>query len=337
MKFVDEAIIHVRSGDGGAGAVSFRRERFVPKGGPDGGNGGRGGDVALVASERKRTLYDFRFRHDFKAENGRPGMGRQKTGRSGDSLEIKVPPGTVVRDDETGEVLADLDSAGARWVAASGGRGGVGNLHFKSSTHRTPRFAQPGESGEYRRLRLELKLLADVGIIGLPNAGKSSLVTALSAARPKIAPYPFTTLTPTLGVVDNPYGEPFVVADIPGLIEGAHEGAGLGTRFLRHVERTRILLHLVDASAIDPETPLRGFDMVEAEISAHNPALAQKPGIVVLNKLDLEHAHKGADAFESAFTGHVLRISAATHQGLDRLIQQMATLVGRQASTPDES
>ncbi|MGD1972142.1 MAG: GTPase ObgE, partial [Desulfobacterales bacterium] len=228
MKFIDEAMITVQSGDGGRGCVSLRREKYVPRGGPDGGDGGKGGDVILKSSLHRRTLYPFQFKRQFKAEKGAHGQGKQKTGRNGSDLIIEIPPGTLVKDTATGEVIKDFTTTGESFTVVKGGRGGLGNARFKTSTNRTPRYAQPGEAGQTRQLKLELKLLADVGIIGLPNAGKSTLISVISSASPKIANYPFTTLTPTLGVVETEWGDPFVVADIPGLIEGAHEGAGLG-------------------------------------------------------------------------------------------------------------
>ena len=267
--------------------MSFRREKYVPKGGPDGGDGGKGGDVILVATAGRRTLYPFRFRREFKAQRGAGGQGRQKTGRSGQDLVIELPPGTIVRDADTGDIVKDFSVAGESFIIARGGRGGKGNTHFKSSTHRTPRFAQPGGPGELKRLQLELKLLADVGIVGLPNAGKSTLISVVSSARPKIADYPFTTLVPNLGVVKAGSHEPFVMADIPGLIEGAHTGTGLGLRFLRHVERTHLIVHLIDAGGIDPENPLEAFDTVNREMALYSPALARKPQVIALNKLDL--------------------------------------------------
>ena len=317
MKFIDEARITVESGSGGRGCVSFRRERFVPKGGPDGGDGGKGADVVFLASLRRRTLQQFRYKREFKAPGGAGGLGSRKTGRSGEDLVIEVPPGTLIRDAETGDLLTDLATPDTRFVAAMGGRGGRGNARFKSSTNRAPRHAQPGEPGERIHLHLELKLLADVGLVGLPNAGKSTLITALSAATPKIGAYPFTTLTPQLGVVQTGWGEPFVVADIPGLIEGAHKGAGLGTRFLKHVERTRILVHLLDAAAIDPADPLKDFQLINAELVAHNPDLGAKPQLVVLNKLDLEEAAPGAKAFQAAAEALDLTVvTLSARQGL---------------------
>ena len=328
MKFIDEAIITVQSGDGGRGCVSFRREKYVPRGGPDGGDGGKGGDVVLVTTLRKRTLYQFRFKRQFKAKNGSHGQGKQKTGKDGQDLIIEIPPGTLVKDADTGQVLTDLIKAGQRFVLARGGRGGQGNARFKTSTHRAPRFAQPGEQGESQRLQLELKLLADVGIIGLPNAGKSTLITAVSAANPKIGHYPFTTLTPTLGVVQTEWGEPFVVADIPGLIEGAHKGAGLGIRFLKHIERTRMLVHLIDATALDSDDPLHPLHTINNELAQYDHKLAQKPQIVALNKLDLPGAREAADSFTAAAQDmEAVFISALTGQGVDELISQIVQML----------
>ena len=331
MKFIDEITVIVQSGDGGSGCVSFRRERFVPRGGPDGGDGGKGGDVLIEATSRKRTLHHLRFKKQYQAKNGSPGEGARRTGRSGTDFVLEVPPGTLIYDTQNGELLFDLVEDGQTFVVAHGGRGGLGNSHFKSSTNRAPRYHQPGEPGQQRTIRIELKLLADVGLVGLPNAGKSTLISAISSARPKIADYPFTTLTPNLGVVSYANAEPFVVADIPGLIEGAHQGAGLGIRFLKHIERTRILLHLIDASAIDPENPLASFQVVNTELARHSTALAHKPQLVVLNKLDVTDAAAKADAFCKAATGQeVLRISAATRDGLDalqsRLLQKIENL-----------
>ena len=322
MKFIDEATVTVQSGDGGRGCVSFRREKYVPRGGPDGGDGGRGGEVILAARAGRRTLYPFRFRKHFKASNGAPGEGSQRTGKSGADLIIEVPPGTLVFDAASGELIKDLVADGDTLCVAHGGRGGKGNTHFKTSTHQTPRFAQPGEPGENRELRLELKLLADVGIIGLPNAGKSTLLARVSAATPKIADYPFTTLTPNLGVVAPPFGgEPFVMADIPGLIEGAHQGVGLGTRFLRHVERTRILVHVVDAEAVDPADPLRDWRTVNEELRLYGRQLIDKPQIPVLNKIDLTGAAQKLDAFVEALSETpVIGISAATGAGIRELL-----------------
>jgi GTP-binding protein len=325
VKFVDEALITVLSGSGGRGCISFRREKFIPRGGPDGGDGGKGGDVALRAAAGKRTLYDFRHQKHFKAQNGQPGQGRQKTGRDGKDLVIDLPPGTLIRDAETDRVLADLVEAGQMVVVAEGGRGGQGNTRFKSATHRTPRLAQPGEPGQRVVLKLELKLIADVGIIGLPNAGKSTLIRAISSANPKIGDYPFTTLTPNLGVVRDRNNHPFVVADIPGLIAGAHKGIGVGIRFLRHIERSGLLVHLIDTAQIDPNAPLEVHRVVNTELSLFGHGLIDKPQIVVLNKMDLPGTAETARLFESAFKGApVLRISAATGVGIDRLVAYLS-------------
>lgn len=328
MKFVDEALITVQSGDGGAGCVSLRRERFVPKGGPDGGDGGKGGDVIMTATDRKSTLYDFHFQHRFKAEKGRGGGGKQMTGRKGRDVEIEVPVGTLALDPETGEVAFDFTEPGQVFIAARGGIGGKGNKHFATSTNRTPRFAQPGTPGESRTLKLELKLLADIGLVGLPNAGKSTLISILSAARPKIADYPFTTLTPTLGVVRVGDTEPFVVADIPGLIEGASQGAGLGIQFLKHVERTRALVHLIDASDVDLEDPLAPFNTVNTELSSYSEDLIRKRQLVVLNKIDLPEAKEAVERFREALPDReVLTISCATREGIDRLAGKLLELL----------
>jgi GTP-binding protein len=328
VKFIDEAMITVQSGDGGKGCVSFRREKFIPRGGPDGGDGGKGGDIILSTTSRKRTLYHFKYQKHFKAENGSHGQGKQKTGKNGRNLTIELPPGTLVIDADTGHLIKDLVETGETFVILKGGRGGQGNTKFKTSTHRTPRFAQPGEPGETRTLKLELKLLADVGIIGLPNAGKSTLISAISSARPKIANYPFTTLVPSLGVVQTGWTEPFVVADIPGLIKGAHQGTGLGTKFLRHIERTRILVHLIDASSIDPDDPLDQYHTINQELAMYDEKLAKKPQIVVLNKLDLSGVRKSADIFQSAVKDkEVVFISALTGQGLEQLKSQIVQLL----------
>lgn len=330
MKFIDEARITVQSGNGGAGCVSLRREKYIPKGGPDGGDGGRGGDIVFKATTKKRTLYHLQFQKLFKAKNGSGGQGNNRAGRGGDHLVIEFPPGTLVIDADTGDILKDLVDPDEVFIVAKGGRGGLGNARFKSSTHRTPRFAQPGEPGQTLNLRLELKLLADVGIVGLPNAGKSTLVSSMSSAKPKIAGYPFTTLTPNLGVVRTNRREPFIVADIPGLIEGAHTGTGLGIQFLRHVERTRILLHLVDVAAIDPDHPLRDLDTVNRELRQYSPALVEKPQLVVLNKMDVDWAEDAATFFKEAYgKGDLLEISAATGKGLDLLTASLCNLLDR--------
>lgn len=330
MKFVDEAIITVQAGHGGSGCVSFRREKYIPKGGPDGGDGGKGGDVILRADAQRRTLYHFRFKKQFNAPNGQSGQGSQKTGTSGRDLYIEIPPGTIVSDADSGKVIKDFSEPGEAVVLAKGGRGGRGNLRFKSATHRTPRFAQPGEPGEGYRLKLELKLLADVGIVGLPNAGKSTLISKISSAHPKIGDYPFTTLTPELGVVHTDWSEPFVVADIPGLIEGAHLGAGLGIQFLRHIERTRVLVHLIDVSVVDPDAPLAGYNIIRNELDGYNPKLAQKPQLVVLSKMDLPEAAQISEIFQKALgEQEVIRISSHTGGGLQQLKSALVRILGQ--------
>jgi GTP-binding protein len=331
VKFIDEAVITVQSGDGGNGCASFRREKFVPRGGPDGGDGGKGGDVILRSTSRRRTLYPFQFKRQFKAQKGGHGQGKQKTGKSGSDLVIEIPPGTLVRDAESNDLLHDFTDSGQNFIVLKGGRGGKGNLHFRSATHRTPRFAQPGESGNLLKLKLELKLLADVGIIGLPNAGKSTLISAMSSATPKIGSYPFTTLTPNLGVVQTDWAEPFVVADIPGLIAGAHQGAGLGVRFLKHIERTRMLIHLIDASLILPQQPLDDYETINNELAQYSQGLAQKPQILVLNKLDLPGTGEKAKIFQSALDNivdqDVLLISATKRTGITHLISKLLDML----------
>ncbi|MFP4169281.1 MAG: GTPase ObgE [Desulfonatronovibrionaceae bacterium] len=290
MRFVDEAKITIKSGKGGAGCVSFRRERFIPKGGPDGGDGGKGGDILFQADPRLHTLYDFTHKRVYTAENGRPGMGRQKSGRAGQDLYVQVPVGTQVYEVlESGEELLmhDFSRPEQEFLAAAGGRGGKGNVHFKSSTMRAPRFAQAGEQGEEKTVALYLKIIADVGLIGLPNAGKSTLISAVSAARPKIAAYPFTTTAPCLGVVFGDPGEKMTIADIPGLIEGAHQGHGLGHRFLKHAERTGILVHVLSAEDVSGDDVRSGFDLINEELARYDPGLAKKQQIPVLNKIDL--------------------------------------------------
>ncbi|MHB8495379.1 MAG: Obg family GTPase CgtA [Casimicrobiaceae bacterium] len=288
MKFIDEAMIEVLAGDGGNGAVSFRREKFIPRGGPDGGDGGRGGSIFALADRNINTLIDYRYARIHRAKRGEHGRGADQYGRGAEDIVLRMPVGTVITDADTGEAIADLDRDGARALVAKGGKGGLGNLHFKSSVNRAPRQATPGEAGDKRRLRLELKVLADVGLLGLPNAGKSTLIRAVSAARPKVADYPFTTLAPQLGVVRTDEGRSFVVADIPGLIEGAAAGAGLGHQFLRHLQRTRLLLHLVDIAPLDPDAnPVGDARAIVEELRKYDPALHDKPRWLVLNKLDL--------------------------------------------------
>jgi len=324
---IDEATITVRSGRGGNGAMSLRREAFVPRGGPDGGNGGRGGDVYIVVKPNLRTLADFQYRRSYAAEAGRPGEGSNKTGRGGADCRIPVPPGTVVHDDETGDVLADLSSAAQRLLVAKGGRGGRGNAAFATATRQTPRFAERGEPGVVRRLRLELKLLADVGIIGFPNVGKSTLISVISAARPKIAAYPFTTLEPNLGVVRLDEERSFVVADTPGLIVGAHKGVGLGDRFLRHIERTRVLLHVLDAAGLEGRDPLADFEAINRELVLFGRGLAERPQVVALNKMDLAEAVEAEGRCRAALEARgysVFAISAATRAGLPPLLNCLA-------------
>lgn len=324
MKFIDEVKIKVKAGDGGRGCVSFRREKFVPRGGPNGGNGGDGGDVVVVADRQLTTLLDLRYQKQYKAARGEHGRGKDQHGKRGEDRVIPVPVGTVVRDLQSGELLADLSGAGDRCIVAAGGKGGKGNAHFVSSTHRAPRFAQPGLPGEERELDIELRLLADVGIIGLPNAGKSTLIAAISAVRPKIADYPFTTLVPNLGVVSYGESRNFVIADIPGLIEGAHRGEGLGHKFLRHVTRTSLLIHLLDASQIGEKEPLAEWLAVNRELQLFEPSLADKPQLVVANKIDLPEGRASVNLLEQRLPEryrplHV--ISAVTGEGVRRLVQ----------------
>jgi len=327
MKFVDEAVIHVQAGAGGNGCVSFRREKFIPFGGPDGGDGGRGGSVWLVADENLNTLIDFRHQRIFKAKRGQNGMSRQKTGAAGEDLEIRVPVGTVVVNVDTEETIGDLTRHGQRLLVAKGGDGGQGNIHFKSSTNRAPRRSTPGWPGEERTLRLELKLLADVGLLGFPNAGKSSFIRQVSAARPKVADYPFTTLNPHLGVVRIDYDRSFVVADIPGIIEGAADGAGLGVQFLKHVMRTRLLLHLVDLAPFDDTDPAAQVRAIERELKAFQPELLERPRWLVFNKADLlepTEATKRAKAIVRRLRWKMpwFVVSAATGEGTLAVCQQ---------------
>jgi GTP-binding protein len=330
MKFIDEVKIRVVAGDGGRGCVSFRREKFVPRGGPNGGNGGKGGDVIALADPQLTTLLDLRYQKQYKAGRGEHGLGKDQHGRTGEDRIIKVPVGSIIRDAGTGELIGDLNEAGQQVVVAAGGRGGKGNAHFVSSTHRSPRFAQPGEPGEDRELEIELRLLADVGIVGLPNAGKSTLIAAISAVRPKIADYPFTTLVPNLGVVGYDDGKSFVVADIPGLIEGAHEGHGLGHKFLRHVTRTDLLIHLVDASNIDENDPLEPWRNINRELALFDPELGNKPQVVVANKIDLPEGRANAELIAKNLPRSyqpLWTISAATTEGVAALVQYVGRKV----------
>ena len=325
MQFVDEVAITVAAGKGGPGALSFRRERAVARGGPDGGDGGDGADVVLVANEALNTLVDFRFQPHYHAENGRPGSGRNKTGASGQTLDLRVPAGTTVIDEDTLEVIGDLPSAGSRLVVARGGRRGFGNARFKSSTDRAPRRTTPGEPGETRSLRLQLQVIADVGLLGLPNAGKSTFIARVSASKPKIADYPFTTLVPNLGVVRIDTDTSFVVADIPGLVPGAASGAGLGTRFLRHLARTRILLHIVDIAPPDGSDPLHNIDAIEAELLAYSRAFAERPIWMAPNKMDLTTDMDVVDAIRAHYPDRaVYPVSAATGEGIPVLLRALA-------------
>jgi GTP-binding protein len=321
--FVDEVEIEAQAGSGGNGMVTFRKEKYVPRGGPNGGDGGHGGNVVLVVDTNLTTLLDFRYRHKYRAERGGDGGNKDMFGRDGADLILKVPQGTVVTDLDTGRPIADLDTPDARAVVARGGIGGRGNAHFATSIHQAPKFAEKGEPGEQRRLKLELKLLADVGLLGFPNVGKSTLIAAVSAARPKIADYPFTTLVPNLGVVYVEAERSFVMADIPGIIEGASEGVGLGHQFLRHIERTRLLIHILDVSGMTGRDPRNDFDVLNRELALYSARLAQLPQIVALNKIDVAMDPEGVDGVEAALQGRgytVYRISAATHAGLQPLI-----------------
>jgi len=287
----------------------------------------------MVSSPGKRTLYDFRHKKNLKAQNGSNGQGKDKTGKAGDNLTVEIPFGTLVSDVQTGQVIKDFTAPGERMIIAKGGRGGLGNARFKTSTHRTPRFAQPGEPGEKLEIKLDLKLIADIGLIGLPNAGKSTLISRISAANPKIADYPFTTLTPNLGVVQPPFGAPFVVADIPGLIEGAHTGAGLGIKFLRHVERTLILVHIIDTAAIDPSDILGSFNTINKELRSYSAELAKKAQLIVLNKMDVTGAKETADQFRAALKGKdVMSISAVTGKGVKQLLARMVQMIDQEAA-----
>jgi GTP-binding protein len=329
--FIDEAVIEVAGGRGGDGCTSFRREKYVPKGGPDGGDGGNGGAVILVAREGVSTLLAFRYKRHFRADRGRHGQGANKTGRSGTDLVVEVPVGTLVTDPDHVRILADLTCPGQRFVAARGGRGGRGNARFAGPTRRAPTRHDPGEPGESRAIRLELKLLADVGLVGLPNAGKSTLISRISAARPKVADYPFTTLEPHLGVVDSDDDRSFVVADIPGLIEGAHRGAGLGHRFLRHVERCRLLLHLVDPTADDPD-PLEAVETIRSELARYGAGLESKPRMLVLTKADAVQDATVSErlverARDEGWRHHV--ISAVSGAGIADLVFDVANALDR--------
>jgi GTP-binding protein len=330
MKFVDRVKVFVKAGDGGRGCVSFRREKYIPKGGPDGGDGGRGGHVIIKAKKDMNTLLDIRYRQQYRADKGQHGMGSDMHGRNGKDCIIAVPPGTLIKNEETDEMLYDLTIDGEEFIVTKGGRGGMGNAHFKSSTRQAPRFAQPGEPGEEKMLILELKLLADVGLIGLPNAGKSTLISALSSARPKIAGYPFTTLKPVLGVVKYRDFKSFVIADIPGLIEGAHKGTGLGFQFLRHVERTSVLLHLVDIAEMSEEAPEESLKKINRELELYSPELLDKPMAVAGTKLDIKGDGQRLDSLTNYCKDRhydFFPICAATGEGLKELIHYLAKIV----------
>ena len=335
--FIDEVRILVKAGDGGNGCMAFRREKFVPRGGPSGGDGGRGGDVYLVATLHQNTLLHFRFNPEHKAERGRHGEGSNRTGHEGKSIDVLTPVGTVVYDAETGQKLHDFTTPGERFLAARGGRGGRGNARFATSTHQAPTEHEPGHQGQERRLRLELKLLADVGLVGFPNAGKSTLISRLSAAHPKIAAYPFTTLEPQLGVVQLDDFRSFVIADIPGLIEGAHLGQGLGIQFLRHVERTRLLAHLVDVSESSGREPVHDFEIIMQELAAFSEDLAAKPMLVVATKIDVAQDPARLESLRSLAEERGLpffAISSVTGEGLEQLRYAMAERVLETAVSP---
>ena len=340
MKFVDEATVTVQAGKGGDGCLSFRREKFIPRGGPDGGDGGDGGSVWLEVDPGLNTLVDFRFKRLFRAESGRPGSGRERRGKSAEDLVVRVPEGTLVFDACTDELIGDMVGAGERLCVAKGGFHGLGNARFKSSVNRAPRQTTKGSPGEARELRFELKLLADVGLLGLPNAGKSTLISQVSAARPKVADYPFTTLTPSLGVVRLGTEQSFVIADIPGIIEGAAEGAGLGLQFLRHLERTRLLLHLIDTADMNPDAdPVADFEAITAELTQYEPELAGRPRWVVLNKIDASSSEVVQDIDtrlrDAGWEGPVFTISAQTGEGCQPLMWAIQNWIEEQRASED--
>jgi len=334
--FVDQVAIIAQAGDGGDGCSSFRREKYVPLGGPDGGDGGRGGDVVLETDPNLTTLIDLRYQKTYRAEHGNPGKGKQMTGKSGKNLLIRLPPGTLVKDKDSGELLVDLKEAHQQYIVAKGGNGGHGNLHFQSSTQRAPRKLEPGWPGGSRNLFLELKLLADVGIMGFPNAGKSTLISKISNARPKIADYPFTTLVPNLGVVRLAEGESFVAADIPGLIEGAHTGKGLGHQFLKHIERTRLLLHLIDFSDLDKDAILSRYHKLQLELKRFSPELAQKPQILVATKADDPQSQQNILDLQSSMAElnpSFFMISSLTGEGIQTLLWKIKEGLSREEQT----
>jgi len=340
MKFFDEAIITVAAGNGGNGAISFRREKYIPRGGPDGGDGGWGGDILMVADRNLNTLIDYRYTRNYRAQHGENGRGADCFGKGGSDLVLRVPEGTMIHDAATGELLADLAVDGAQAIVAKGGTGGLGNLRFKSSVNRAPRQSTPGETGEYRELRLELKVLADVGLLGLPNAGKSTFIRAVSAARPKVADYPFTTLQPNLGVVRVGANKSFVIADIPGLIRGASEGAGLGHRFLKHLQRTRVLLHIIDAAPLDPDAdPVADALAIIQELRNYDEGLYAKPRWIILNKIDMipeDERSERIAALTAALSmqgerGQIFAVSAFTSEGCTSVCQAVMNFLVAQA------
>ena len=326
MAFIDEAKFFVKAGDGGNGCVSFRREKYVPKGGPNGGDGGRGGDVIIVAKSSLNSLIDFRYRSHFKAERGDHGKGKDMHGRKGKHCDVEVPVGSIIKNIETGEVLVDLSEEGETFRVAAGGNGGLGNPHFSSGTNRTPRIATNGQPGEEFWLKVELKLIADVGLVGLPNAGKSSLLSKLSAANPKIAPYPFTTLEPQLGVLQYKYYNPCIIADIPGLVEGAHTGTGLGHKFLKHIERTSVLIHVLDGSS---EDILENYTIISNELALYKKELADRTHIILLNKIDIVEDERLEDLkkYFADKSSTILCVSAKTGEGLDTLKEAILELI----------
>jgi GTP-binding protein len=334
--FVDEAVIHVKAGDGGDGCVSFRREKYVPKGGPDGGDGGDGGSVILEADANKDTLMDFSGRHHWRAKSGMAGMGKKMAGENGADLLIHVPPGTLVYDAELGILLADLDAPGKRMTAARGGKGGRGNWHFKTPSHQAPRFAEPGGDAQERMLRLELKLIADVGLVGMPNAGKSTLLRCVSAARPKVADYPFTTLDPQLGIVELSSDRRLVLADIPGLIEGAGKGVGLGHAFLRHIERTKVIVHLLDLYPVDGSDPVANYHVVRRELEGFSPVLARKREVIAANKMDLAIDDEAIDRLRAELPGReIFAISGVSRRGVAEMMESLWHIVREEeASAP---
>jgi GTPase len=331
MPFIDEALIYVKAGDGGNGCVSFRREKFIPKGGPDGGKGGRGGDVEILCDKHIRTLLDFRYRKRYEADKGEQGMGGMKSGHDAETLLMRVPCGTQIFDADTNELIVDMLEDGQKITIVRGGDGGFGNDHYKSSTNQAPKKALPGWPGEERNLRLELKLLADVGLVGCPNAGKSSLLSRISAAHPKIASYPFTTKEPNLGIVQVDEYTNFVAADIPGLLEGAHKGIGLGISFLKHIERTKVLIHIIDAAGVDQRRPIDDYYAINKELSSYSDKLTSLPQVVVLNKIDLPDSKEYIKEFQKAGIDY-LCISCATNTGMQEVIYKVAEVLKRSES-----